>query len=129
MTEIGLATLIGLAIGVALAWGVASSRGRRLRRLGDRVATEIEPLLRRRAAEVGIDCERPVWNKRHGAAEKVDFSADLASKLLDQARGKDPAHSSTALAQTVPAVDSEADQAPGAPRSRTTPERTDEDRP
>lgn len=126
MTELGLATLVGLAIGLALAWGIAASRSRRLRRLADRVTAEIEPLLRRRAAEVGIECDRPVWNKRHSAAEKVEFSAELSRRLLDQARGKDPAHSSTALAQTVPAVDS---QAVTAPRPRANPDKpTDEDR-
>lgn len=109
---LGLATLVGLAVGLALAWTVAAARARRLRRLGDQVTKQIEPLLRRRAAEVGIECDRPVWTRRHGAAEKVAFSADLARKLLDEARGKNPEHSSTALAQTVPAVDSEEVTAP-----------------
>lgn len=106
MAELGLATLVGLAVGLALAWTVAAARARRLRRLGDQVTQQIEPLLRRRAAEVGVDCERPIWTKRHAPEEKVAFSVDLARELLDEARGKDPAHSNTALAQTVPAVDS-----------------------
>jgi len=112
LAELGLATLVGLAIGLALAWTVAAARGRRLRRLSDKVTQKIEPFLRRRAAEVGIEYQRPIWTKRHLASEKVEFSASLAGELLDEARGKDPAHSNTALAQTVPAVDSQAVTAP-----------------
>jgi acyl-CoA reductase-like NAD-dependent aldehyde dehydrogenase len=122
VAELGLATLVGLAVGLALAWIVAAARARRLRRLGDQITRDIEPLLRRRAAEVGLECERPIWTRRHAAAEKVAFSADLARKLLDEARGQDPAHSNTALAQTVPAVDSQAVTAP-----RTSPQQHDED--
>jgi tRNA(Met) C34 N-acetyltransferase TmcA len=112
LTELSLAVVVGLSAGLALSWTVAASRTRALRRLGDRVAREIEPYLRRRAAEVGIEQERPVWTARHRADEKVAFAAAVAQKLLAEARGEDPAHSSTALAQTAPAVDSQSVTAP-----------------
>lgn len=110
--ELGLAMVVGLGVGLSLAWGVAAARSRRLSGLSDQVTRDIEPYLRRRAAEIGLEIERPVWTARHRAEEKVGFSARLALQLLADARGEDPAHSSTALAQTVPAVDSRAVTAP-----------------
>lgn len=112
LAELGLAVGVGLAVGLALAWGVAASRARHLGRLSDQVTRDIEPYLRRRAAELGLEVDRPVWTARHRAEEKIAFSAQLARDLLREARGEDPAHSSTALAQTVPAVDSQAVTAP-----------------
>jgi hypothetical protein len=112
----GLAALLALAVA-----GRASRRGREL---GDRVAGEVEPYLRRKAAEIGIDSPSPVWTSRHSPEEKVAFASRLARSLLDHERGGSPASSSTALAQTVPVADSRAVTAPRdpAPVGRSTPE-------
>jgi len=112
LAPIGLAVVVGLAVGLALSWSVVASRTRAIKRLGEKVTEEVEPYLRRRAAEIGLDPARPVWTSRHGGGERVEYAAGLAKKLLKEARGEDPGHSSTALAQTSPAVDSGAVTAP-----------------
>ncbi len=112
LAPIGLAVLVGLAVGLAISWGLAASKSRALRAMASAVTEEIEPYLRRRAAEIGMDPARPVWTIRHTPKERVGYSVGLAQKLLKDARGEDPGHSSTALAQTSPAIDSGAVTAP-----------------
>lgn len=104
--ELGLAALVGLIVGLGFAAIAIGARTRAMGRLADEISAEIEPYLRRRAAEIGLDPARPVWTSRHTPKERIEYSVGLARKLLANARGEDPEHSNTALAQTVPAVDS-----------------------
>lgn len=113
--SVGVAGLLVAAIALA-ALGRARREGREL---GQRVASEVEPYLRRKAAEAGIESSSPVWTSRHSATERVEHSAKLASQLLDREKGVPPEASNTALAQTVPAsgetrIDTTAPQSPKA---------------
>ena len=93
---------VGLLAAVASLLALARAR-RATRELGDRVAREVEPYLRRKAAEAGLELSAPVWTSRHSPTERLDYSAELAGQLLDHERTVPAAASSTALAQTVPA--------------------------
>lgn len=119
--EIAVGLSIGgcglLAAGIALA---ALGRSRRFSRaLGERVVREVEPYLRRKAAEVGIETSAPVWTSRHTPSDRLDYSAGLAVQLLNHERQTPLEASSTALAQTLPSsgetnIDETAPQSPKA---------------
>lgn len=116
---------VGVSLGVfglliaTIALRAFGRERRAARDLGERVAREVEPYLRRKAAEAGIDINAPVWTSRHSAGDRVDYSVQLATQLLDHERRPPPSASSTALAQTVPAsgetqIDTTAPQSPKA---------------
>lgn len=119
--EIAVAISIGAAglLVAAIALSAMGRARRENRELGQRVASEVEPYLRRKAAEAGIENSSPVWTSRHSAKDRVEHSASLASQLLDRERGVAPEASNTALAQTVPVsgenrIDTTAPQSPKA---------------
>ena len=96
---------IALAVAaiVALAALIAAVRAKAAARaLGERVAQEIEPYLRRKAAEAGLGASAPVWTSRQSADDRVAYSADLAARLLECERVTALETSSTALALTAP---------------------------
>lgn len=113
---IWLLAALSLAIAAAAAVAAVSARGR-ARRFADRVAREIEPYLRRKAAEAGLEVMTPVWTPRHTDGERIDYSAGLAHQLIERERQSAPESSSTALAQTVPA-DPAITTAPQSPRAK-----------
>ena len=111
-----LVAALSLAIAAVAAVAAVVAR-RRASRFADRVAREIEPYLRRKAAEAGLEVLTPVWTPRHDDGERIDYSAGLAQQLIERERHSAPESSSTALAQTVPA-DPAVTTAPQSPRAK-----------
>src|SRR5687768_12124957 len=86
---------------------VVLARGRRHRRtLALRVATHIEPYLRRKAAEAGLPPSAPVWTARSRPDDVVGYSVRLADELLARERAGPHVDATLdtdpALARTVP---------------------------
>jgi len=76
----------------------------RARALADDVHAEVEPYLRRKAAELGLSGDAPTWTSRTPPEEIVGYSVRLAARLLDRERAGPAASASQtkelALAQT-----------------------------
>ncbi len=98
------AAAILLAIASLLA--LAASRAR-AKTLAEDVRTRIEPYLRRKAAEAEVAADAPIWTSRSMPEEIVDYSARLASGLLDIDRSGPPPTPSQliALENTQPTGD------------------------
>jgi len=88
----------------------------RARALAEDIRAQIEPYLRRKAAEAEMNSDAPTWNRRSSPEAIVNYSVRLASRLLEQERSPDgPESSRFALAQTQPVDDPDA---PALPRVR-----------
>jgi hypothetical protein len=89
-----LASLILLLVGHA-----------RARKLGEDVRAQVEPFLRRKAAEAGLPADAPTWTKRSSPEEIVGYSSRLAARLNDREKlGFEPAPSdSMSFGKTLPA--------------------------
>lgn len=81
----------------------------RARALADDVRAQIEPYLRRKAAELGLPGDAPTWTSRATPEEIVTYASKLAGRLLDAERAGPPATSTKelALAQTQRVEDSD----------------------
>src|SRR5687767_12691653 len=75
------AALLGIVALLLYAAGHARARA-----LAEEVRQEIEPYLRRKAAELGIPAEAPTWTSRTPPEEILAYSARLAARLLDYER-------------------------------------------
>lgn len=95
-----------LAVALALALGgvgaAAASDRRRARRFAEAVRLDIEPYLRRKAAEAGVVAAPPVWTSRTPPGEIVAWSCNLARRLNDRERGAATPGDSLELGATRP---------------------------
>jgi hypothetical protein len=99
--SLALAGVILILVAVA-ALLHASSRAR-ARALGDEVRAQIEPYLRRKAAEVGLPATAPTWTARSEPEEMVSFAANLAKRLLARERAGGGDAADLEYARTQPA--------------------------
>jgi hypothetical protein len=90
-----------LLCGVAVVLIHAAGRSR-ARALAEDVRAQIEPYLRRKAAESGLPAAAPIWTSRSGPEEIVGYAARLAVRLLEVERDGKSAASSMELARTQP---------------------------
>jgi hypothetical protein len=102
--------MLGAAMGVVIALltlvaFLLHAAGRaRARALADDVRGQIEPYLRRKAAEAGMPAAAPTWTRRSQAEEIVSYSTGLARRLLERERqGPRGASESLEYARTQPA--------------------------
>jgi hypothetical protein len=79
---LGVAVLLLAAVAV-LIYVAGQSRARAL---ADEVRLHVEPLLRRKAAEVELPADAPTWTARSSPEEIVIFSSRLAARLLERER-------------------------------------------
>ena len=97
-----------LGVAIALLAGLAVllyAAGRaRARALGDEVRAQIEPYLRRKAAEAGLPAAAPTWTARSEPEQVVTFAATLAKRLLARERAGGHEASDIELALTQPAA-------------------------
>ena len=77
---VAIALLVGLAV---LLYAAGRARARAL---GNDVRRQIEPYLRRKAAEAGLPATAPTWTARSEPEEVVTFAASLAKRLLARER-------------------------------------------
>jgi hypothetical protein len=90
--------------GVAALFVYAAGRAR-ARALAEDVRANVEPYLRRKAAEQGHPAEAPTWTSRTSPEEIVTYSARLSALLLERERAGVPTGNSgdpVAYAQTQP---------------------------
>jgi hypothetical protein len=99
-----LSALLGVALAVALLalFWVARAAARDARALGETVHGQIEPFLRRKAAQIGLVAEAPTFTRRSRPQEIVAYSARLAVRLNDRERGATPTGDSLELGPTRP---------------------------
>ena len=100
---------VALAVAVALLAGLAVllyAAGRaRARALADEVRAQIEPYLRRKAAEAGLPATAPTWTARSEPEQVVTFAATLAKRLLARERAGGHDVGDIELAPTQPVSD------------------------
>jgi hypothetical protein len=94
------AVIVVLVVLAALLRGAARARARAL---GEEVRAQIEPYLRRKAAEVGLPATAPTWTARSEPEEIVSFAANLAKRLLARERAGGGDAGDLEYARTQPA--------------------------
>jgi hypothetical protein len=100
VTFVAMAAVVGLSL---LAVLLIHAAGRaRARALADEVRQQVEPYLRRKAAEAGLPAAAPVWTARSQPEEVVGYSARTAARLLEAERSGRLAPSDLELARTQP---------------------------
>lgn len=102
---LGAAALL-LALVALLLYAAGRARARAL---ADDVRAQVEPYLRRKAAELGLPADAPTWTSRTEPEEIVAYSTRLAARLLDHERAQ-PEPTTTkelALARTQRIEDSD----------------------
>jgi hypothetical protein len=108
MVTAALAIVLGLLVVVAFLLHAAGRA--RARALADDVRAQIEPYVRRKAAEAGIAATAPTWTRRSLPEEIVGYSTGLARRLLErERRGGTPPPDSLEYARTQPADAGELD--------------------
>jgi hypothetical protein len=97
---------LGVATVLLLGLVVLSARaGRaRARALADDVRREVEPYLRRKAAEAGLPGTAPTWTARSTPEEMVTFATTLARRLHARERAGGHDLDELETAQTQPAT-------------------------
>jgi hypothetical protein len=84
MVIVAMGLVVSLSV---LAVVLIHAAGRtRARALADDVRLNVEPYLRRRAAEAGLPAAAPLWTARSAPEDVVGHSARLAAELLDHER-------------------------------------------
>jgi hypothetical protein len=98
-----LTAAMGIVIGllVVVAFLLHAAGRARARALADDVRAQIEPYVRRKAAEAGIAANAPTWSRRSHPEEIVHYSSGLARRLLERERtGPTGPHGSIEYART-----------------------------
>jgi ABC-type amino acid transport substrate-binding protein len=94
----------GAALCAVAALIAAAGARARAQRLADEVKLGVEPYLRRKAAEAGLDAPAPTWTSRATPEQVVGYSGRLARQLVEHERNGPPAETTRELemAKTQP---------------------------
>jgi hypothetical protein len=101
MLTAAMGVVLALLVGIAVLLYAAGRA--RARALAEVVRTDIEPFLRRKAAESGLPGAAPTWTARTEPEEIVTYASGLARRLLERERKGGATPASIELARTQPA--------------------------